>query len=201
MLGWARRAAAEIGGPGDSLANDAHTVRSHVLVVCTAAQLRAAADQQAAGQLDPLAVLTGRTPVQPPALSTGAALLPEQLRRLACDTTLSLVLAQLPTGDQPTGPCRVEPLYVGRSARTISGAQFRALVVRDRECVVRGCHARPAQCAGHHVRHWLDGGLTDLDNLVLLCHRHHHDPHDRGHDLQHEDGRWLTQAGWGSEPP
>ena len=25
----------------------------------------------------------------------------------------------------------------------------------------------------HHVIHWLRGGLTDLDNLVLLCHRHH----------------------------
>jgi hypothetical protein len=30
-----------------------------------------------------------------------------------------------------------------------------------------------AYCDAHHVRHWVDGGPTDLSNLVLLC-RHHH---------------------------
>jgi hypothetical protein len=25
----------------------------------------------------------------------------------------------------------------------------------------------------HHVRHWSEGGSTDLANLVLLCHKHH----------------------------
>jgi 5-methylcytosine-specific restriction protein A len=25
----------------------------------------------------------------------------------------------------------------------------------------------------HHIQHWIDHGLTNLDNLVLLC-RHHH---------------------------
>jgi hypothetical protein len=25
----------------------------------------------------------------------------------------------------------------------------------------------------HHLRHWLNGGLTDMANLVLLCGRHH----------------------------
>ena len=99
------------------------------------------------------------------------------------------------------GAARVEPLYVGRSNRTVSGAQFKALVVRDQHCVARGCHRRPSQCQAHHVRHWLDGGPTDPDNLVLLCDQHHHDHHDRGHDLQHHDSRWLTQAGWGTDPP
>lgn len=64
------------------------------------------------------------------------------------------------------GAVRGEPLYVGRSSRTVSGAQFKALVVRDRHCIVRGCHRRPSQCQAHHVRHWLDGGATDLDNLA-----------------------------------
>jgi hypothetical protein len=25
----------------------------------------------------------------------------------------------------------------------------------------------------HHIRHWADGGLTDLENGALLCGRHH----------------------------
>jgi hypothetical protein len=30
----------------------------------------------------------------------------------------------------------------------------------------------------YHVRHWIDGGGTDLANLVLLCRAHHHAHHD-----------------------
>ena len=46
------------------------------------------------------------------------------------------------------------------------------------------------------------GGLTDLDNLVLLCHQHHHDHHDRGLELPHRDGRRrLTATGWAHSPP
>ena len=30
----------------------------------------------------------------------------------------------------------------------------------------------------HHVKHWLDGGLSDLDNAALLCQRHHTYVHD-----------------------
>ncbi|HEY3669796.1 MAG TPA: HNH endonuclease signature motif containing protein [Acidimicrobiia bacterium] len=32
----------------------------------------------------------------------------------------------------------------------------------------------------HHIVHWSDGGPTDLDNLVLLCRRHHVDHHEGG---------------------
>ena len=198
-------------------------------MTCTAEQLSAMAAGQAARQLtgpEAAAVLSGRTLVEPARLPSGASVLPEALRRLACDTTLSLVvhqpIAPAPeasaapplllldgTGqghpshdrDAPSPADTKHPLWVGRAARNVTAAQWRALVVRDRHCAVRGCHRRPAQCQAHHVRHWLDGGLTDLDNLVLLCHQHHHDHHDRGHDLQHADGRWITQAGWADDPP
>jgi predicted restriction endonuclease len=99
------------------------------------------------------------------------------------------VTPDAPAGDNPLGlrpdptSGRQDPLYVGRANRIVAAAQWRALVVRDRQCVVEGCRRRPAQCQAHHVEHWLDGGRTDLDNLVLLCHQHHHDHHDRGHDL------------------
>ena len=94
-----------------------------------------------------------------------------------------------------------DPLRVGFSSRTVTGRQFRALVVRNRRCIVKGCRRRPAQCAAHPVKHWADGGPTDLDNLVLLCHQEHHDHHDRGMHLEHRDGRQLTQTGWGNDPP
>lgn len=94
-----------------------------------------------------------------------------------------------------------DPLYVGRSSRTVTRQQFKALVARDRTCVVRGCPHRPSRCAAHHVKHWADGGSTDLNNLVLLCHQHHHDHHDRGQDLPHRDGkRLLARTGWCPAP-
>lgn len=207
LVQWAREAAARVAGPGDTPAQDARTVRSHLLVTCTLTELRDLSRQHAEDQLWALplvgaqarAVLTGDRPVRPPLLPTGARLLPEALRRLTCDATLTLVVEQDVRAAHPVrgqGEVATDPLSVGRSSRTVTGRQFTALVVRDRSCVVRGCHRRPAQCEAHHVRHWLDGGLTDLDNLVLLCHAHHHDHHDRGHDLEHRDGRWITASGW-----
>jgi len=35
----------------------------------------------------------------------------------------------------------------------------------------------------HHVIHWLDGGPTELDNLVSVCHFHHHSVHGGGWDV------------------
>ena len=238
LVQWAQQALLALAGPGDTLAQDAHTVRTHLLITCTTTQLQAMAAGQAAQQLtgtDAVAVLTGQTPVDPARLATGASVLPDALRRLACDATMSLVVHQplaLPmldatghgnpqdsdgttdgtagdTCDGITGAGTTQsltehtkhPLWVGRASRTVTAAQWRALVVRDRTCIVAGCNRRPAQCQAHHVRHWLDGGPTDLDNLVLLCHAHHHDHHDRGHDLQHRDGRWLTATGWADDPP
>src|SRR6266542_4121941 len=32
-------------------------------------------------------------------------------------------------------------------------------------------------CDAHHLRHWANGGPTDLNNTVLLCPRHHHTAH------------------------
>jgi hypothetical protein len=40
--------------------------------------------------------------------------------------------------------------------------------------------SRRLSCAAHHVEHWIDGGRTSLDNLVLLCRRHHTWVHEGG---------------------
>jgi hypothetical protein len=36
----------------------------------------------------------------------------------------------------------------------------------------------PNQCDAHHVEQWERGGLTNLENLQLLCWHHHRQRHD-----------------------
>ena len=92
----------------------------------------------------------------------------ETARRLACDAAL----VEMQHG--PGG----EILDVGRRTRTISPALRRALAARDRQCRFPGCQNR--RCDAHHVEHWADGGATRLENLVLLCRRHHRVVHEEG---------------------
>ena len=126
----------------------------------------------------------------------------ETARRLACDAA---------TVRMPHGPGG-EILDVGRRTRTISPALRRALRTRDRQCRFPGC--RNARCDAHHVRHWADGGATALDNLVLLCRRHHRAVHEEGFritldatgdvEFVRPDGRPLPEApaapAWTGEP-
>ena len=89
-------------------------------------------------------------------------------QRLACDA------ATVGMRHGPTG----QVLDVGRKTRTISPALRRALASRDSQCRFPGCQAR--RCDAHHIRHWAHGGATALDNLVLLCRRHHRAVHEEG---------------------
>ena len=92
----------------------------------------------------------------------------ETTRRLACDAA-PVTMRHGPAGEVLDG---------GRRTRTISPALRRALAARDRHCRFPGCRAR--RCDAHHVRHWVHGGATALDNLVLLCRRHHRAVHEGG---------------------
>ena len=89
-------------------------------------------------------------------------------QRLACDAAT--------VGMQHGSDGQV--LDVGRKTRTISPALRRALAARDRQCRFPGCQA--CRCDAHHIRHWAHGGTTALDNLVLLCRRHHRAVHEEG---------------------
>jgi Domain of unknown function (DUF222)/HNH endonuclease len=84
-------------------------------------------------------------------------------RRIACDC--KLIPAVL--GSES------EPLDIGRISYTVPIAIRRALVLRDGGCAFPGCDRPHQWCHAHHVRHWADGGPTELGNLVLLCGRHH----------------------------
>jgi hypothetical protein len=88
------------------------------------------------------------------------------------------------------GGAPTQPLDLGRTTRVVSPAQRTALAVRDGGCVFPGCDRPLAWCEAHHLVHWLDGGPTDLDNLVLLCRAHHRAVHEGGWRLQRQhDGR------------
>ncbi len=83
------------------------------------------------------------------------------------------------------------PLAVGRTARTATPAQRRALAARDGGCIIPGCAIPAEACQTHHVQDWAAGGASDLPNLALLCWAHH-----RQVDL----GMWTIQPTTGPEP-
>jgi hypothetical protein len=89
------------------------------------------------------------------------------LERLLCDCDLTRVLMR---GNS-------EVLDVGRSSRTPTAAQWKALVARDGHCQAPGCDRPPAHCQAHHIVYWENDGPTDLANLQLLCWDHHHEIH------------------------
>jgi hypothetical protein len=87
-----------------------------------------------------------------------------------------LLLDSLPS--QLRGPC--QPLDVGRAERLATAPMRKALLIRDRGCAAPGCLCPPGRLEAHHILHWIDGGVTAVYNLVLLCRRHHRFVHERG---------------------
>ena len=117
----------------------------------------------------------------------GAGPIPRsELERLACEAEIFGVLF---SGDG-------QPLWHGRQLRTVSPQQWRALLARDRGCVL--CGAGPGYCHAHHIVAWTAParGPTDIDNLVMVCNRHHR--------LIHQHGLILARGpdgGWGASAP
>ena len=92
------------------------------------------------------------------------------VQRLACDCSVTRVLL-----DQES-----LVIDVGRAKARLHGSLRKALNLRDRHCQWPGCERPASYCDGHHLVHWAHGGPTDLDNLVLLCKRHHRMVHEGG---------------------
>ena len=71
-------------------------------------------------------------------------------------------------------------LALGRRRRKPNAAIRRAARERDAcRCRFPGCESRRVDL--HHIQHWINGGRTDLENLVSLCPYHHKLVHDRGY--------------------
>jgi Domain of unknown function (DUF222) len=86
----------------------------------------------------------------------------ETVKRWACDCSLTRVLMK----DSVV-------IDVGRSERTIKGQRRKALIARDQHCQWPGCDRPASWCDGHHIVHWTLGGSGEIENQILLCHRHH----------------------------
>jgi hypothetical protein len=107
------------------------------------------------------------------------------IQRIACDCSVTRVILSQES----------LPIDVARSRRVISGAVSKALKARDGHCRWPGCERPASWCDGHHLVHWIHGGPTDLDNLVLLCRRHHRMVHEGGWKLiKTEDEEIVTIA-------
>ncbi len=117
----------------------------------------------------PWSTMVGRSGV-PATTGWGQPLPREVLRRLACDASVSRIILD------PAGV----PLDVGRTQRTVTADIRRALVARDNGCAFPTCDRPASWTEAHHIRHWIVGGHTSLDNCVLLCGHHHRVIHHQG---------------------
>ncbi|MGH8891191.1 MAG: HNH endonuclease [Acidothermaceae bacterium] len=117
-----------------------------------------------------------RPPARPYARLQNGPGLPERvIRRLVCDGRIRTIVRD-----------GTRVLDVGRSRRLATARQHRALLIRHHyHCATPGCANTTVDA--HHVIHWLDGGPTDLTNLIPLCEPHH---------LGHHNGE-MTITGHG----
>lgn len=92
-----------------------------------------------------------------------------------------------------------EPLALGRLERCFTPAQRRAIAARDGGCIGAGCTSPPGWSHVHHVEFWSHGGLTDVENGVLLCPGHHRDLHNGLFELRMVDGRPQIRHGFDAE--
>jgi hypothetical protein len=149
-----------------------HDVRPHITLTVDVERLQA-------GIGGDLGLPGHDDPVPQPVASTG---------RMLCDATITAVVTRGCAGPGLPGllgdPADAV-LYVGRAHRTVPPRLRRALEVRDRHCAFPGCRVDPSRTQAHHVLPWEQGGPTDLDNLVLLCSRHH---------LSVHEGGWIVTA-------
>lgn len=92
-------------------------------------------------------------------------------------------------------------LCAGRARRLANRAQRRALAARDGGCSFPGCTRPASWCEVHHVVSWKHGGLTDIDNLVLVCGWHHREFERRGWLVRIVDGvpEWIPPPWLGSD--
>jgi hypothetical protein len=124
-------------------------------------------------------------------IELGPVVASETARRLGCDSILEMAVY--------SDRC---VLGVGRRSRTIPGWLRRQLCHRDGGCRFPGCEWKN-WLHGHHIKHWADGGTTDLHNLIMLCGYHHRYLHEHGWRIEGDPGGQLTfrKPDWSEYPP
>ncbi|WP_104134349.1 HNH endonuclease signature motif containing protein [Cryobacterium sp. Y62] len=86
-----------------------------------------------------------------------------------------------------------QPLNVGRDQRLFNREQRRALAVRDGGCRWPGCEKPPSWTEAHHIENWVDHGLSNIDQAILLCSLHHMLLHNRHWKIWLRDGLYWLQ--------
>lgn len=105
----------------------------------------------------------------------------ETVKRLCCDGQ-AVVLTETRNG---------EPLSIGRRSRVVPKGIERAVRARDKHtCRFPGCSNRRFVDI-HHIEHWANGGETVVDQLMLLCTKHHTLLHEGGFRIDKDfQGSW-----------
>jgi uncharacterized protein DUF222/HNH endonuclease len=105
------------------------------------------------------------------------------VQRIACDSSITRVLLGADSA----------VIDAGRARRVVSGGSRRLLEARDKQCRWPSCERPASWTAAHHIRHWAQGGKTDLSNMILLCRHHHWMVHEGGWRLSlSADGQVLA---------
>ena len=84
-------------------------------------------------------------------------------------------------------------LKFGRDRRLASALQQLALVVRDGKCVFGGCDTHWNRTEAHHTPEFDSGGLTNLDQLTLLCKPHHSYLHQNKLRIIFRRSKWTVE--------
>ena len=135
-----------------------------------------------------IGVLTGEDPSGRCEIPGTGPVPPTVLERIACDAELTGVLFS-----------DGKPLHHGATVRTATKAQWRMLIARDGGCI--GCGAEPRWCQAHHIVPYAQSRRTDIDNLVLVCWRCHHNIHDHNWQITHRHGKPALQPPDRPKPP
>ncbi|KJQ55383.1 hypothetical protein RS85_00902 [Microbacterium sp. SA39] len=72
--------------------------------------------------------------------------------------------------------------------RVFTVHQRRAIIARDKECLIPGCHVPASWCEIHHVTEHARGGPTHTDNGVPLCWWHHRSLDTSGWEIRMNNG-------------
>jgi len=104
----------------------------------------------------------------------GPPLPPEVIARWLCTAWIRRIIREPGTG---------HILDYGRRLRLYNRNQRRAMAHRDGGCGWVGCDLGPRYCDAHHILPWPEGGLTNIDDGLLLCRRHHAIVHTKGWTL------------------
>ena len=115
-------------------------------------------------------------------LHTGASISARTAQEIACDAQVSTYTSGGAGADPGSGTGGAS---LSDGVRLYTGKVRKLLELRDRGCAFPGCNRPPSWCQAHHIVPWSKGGLTTVDNGVLLCGYHHRHLHQ---------GTWQAQT-------